>query len=58
MAGARSTRLTAREVAVVNAQGRSTMIPIDNPFTEMDELLDEGADDAARRSGSSTSTAS
>ena len=32
------------EVAVVNAQGRSTMIPIDNPFTEMDELLDGGAD--------------
>lgn len=31
------------EVAVVNAQGRSTMIPIDNPFTGMDELLDEGA---------------
>jgi len=33
------------EVAVVNAQGRSTMIPIDNPFTEMDHLLDEGADE-------------
>jgi hypothetical protein len=32
------------EVAVVNAQGRSTMIPIDNPFTAMDELLDGGAD--------------
>ena len=32
------------EVAVINAQGRSTMIPIDNPFTEMDELLDGGAD--------------
>jgi metallophosphoesterase (TIGR00282 family) len=32
------------EVAVVNAQGRSTMIPIENPFTEMDELLDGGAD--------------
>lgn len=31
------------EVAVINAQGRSTMIPIDNPFTEMDRLLDEGA---------------
>ena len=31
------------EVAVVNAQGRSTMIPIENPFTEMDRLLDEGA---------------
>jgi hypothetical protein len=33
------------EVAVVNAQGRSTMIPIDNPFTEMDRLLDEAADE-------------
>ena len=33
------------EVAVVNAQGRSTMIPIENPFTEMDRLLDEGADE-------------
>ena len=32
------------EVAVINAQGRSTMIPIDNPFTELDRLLDEGAD--------------
>jgi hypothetical protein len=36
------------EVAVVNAQGRSTMIPIDNPFTEMDRLLDEGADELPR----------
>ena len=33
------------EVAVINAQGRSTMIPIDNPFTEMDKLLEEGADE-------------
>jgi 2',3'-cyclic-nucleotide 2'-phosphodiesterase len=33
------------EVAVVNAQGRSTMIPIDNPFTEMDRLLEEAADE-------------
>jgi hypothetical protein len=32
------------EVAVVNAQGRSAMIPIDNPFAEMDRLLDGGAD--------------
>jgi len=32
------------EVAVINAQGRSTMIPIDNPFTEMDKLLEGGAD--------------
>ncbi len=31
------------EVAVVNTQGRSTMIPIENPFTEMDRLLDESA---------------
>jgi metallophosphoesterase (TIGR00282 family) len=31
------------EVAVVNVQGRSAMIPIDNPFTEMDRLLEEGA---------------
>jgi len=36
------------EVAVVNAQGRSTMIPIENPFTEMDRLLDEGADELPR----------
>jgi metallophosphoesterase (TIGR00282 family) len=33
------------EVAVINAQGRSTMIPIDNPFTELDRLLDEAADE-------------
>jgi metallophosphoesterase (TIGR00282 family) len=33
------------EVAVVNVQGRSSMIPIENPFTDMDRLLDEGADD-------------
>jgi metallophosphoesterase (TIGR00282 family) len=31
------------EVAVINAQGRSTMIPIENPFTQMDRLLEEGA---------------
>jgi metallophosphoesterase (TIGR00282 family) len=31
------------EVAVINAQGRSTMIPIDNPFTTLDRLLDESA---------------
>jgi metallophosphoesterase (TIGR00282 family) len=31
------------EVAVINTQGRSTMIPIENPFTEVDRLLDEGA---------------
>jgi metallophosphoesterase (TIGR00282 family) len=33
------------EVAVINAQGRSTMVPIENPFTDMDHLLDEGADE-------------
>jgi metallophosphoesterase (TIGR00282 family) len=33
------------EVAVVNTQGRATMIPIENPFTEMDRLLDEAADE-------------
>lgn len=32
------------EVAVINAQGRSAMIPIENPFTVTDELLDGGAD--------------
>jgi hypothetical protein len=36
------------EIAVVNAQGRSTMMPIDNPFTDMDELLDGGADKLPR----------
>jgi hypothetical protein len=33
------------EIAVVNAQGRSTMIPIDNPFKVMDRLLDDAADE-------------
>jgi metallophosphoesterase (TIGR00282 family) len=33
------------EVAVINAQGRSTMVPIENPFTELDRLLDEAADE-------------
>jgi len=33
------------EVTVVCAQGRSTMIPIDNPFHELDRLLDEAADE-------------
>jgi 2',3'-cyclic-nucleotide 2'-phosphodiesterase len=31
------------EIAVINAQGRSTMIPIENPFTTLDRLIDEGA---------------
>ena len=33
------------EVAVVNAQGRSTMIPIDNPFHDLDRLLEDAADE-------------
>ena len=33
------------EVAVINAQGRTFMQPIENPFTDMDRLLDEGADE-------------
>jgi metallophosphoesterase (TIGR00282 family) len=32
------------DVAVLNFQGRTYMIPIENPFTEADRLLDEGAD--------------
>ena len=32
------------DVAVLNFQGRTYMIPIENPFTEVDRLLDEGAD--------------
>jgi metallophosphoesterase (TIGR00282 family) len=31
------------EVAVINAQGRTYMPQIDNPFTVLDSLLDEGA---------------
>jgi hypothetical protein len=33
------------EVAVVNAQGRTYMQPIDSPFTEVDRLLEDGADE-------------
>ncbi|MBX3029198.1 MAG: TIGR00282 family metallophosphoesterase [Chloroflexi bacterium] len=33
------------EVVVVSAQGRSAMIPIENPFLELDRLLDEAADE-------------
>ncbi len=33
------------ELAVVNVQGRTYMQPIENPFTVMDKLLDEGADE-------------
>lgn len=32
------------DVAVLNFQGRTYMIPIENPFGEADRLLDEGAD--------------
>jgi metallophosphoesterase (TIGR00282 family) len=33
------------EVAVVNAQGRTYMQPIESPFRDLDRLLDEGADE-------------
>jgi metallophosphoesterase (TIGR00282 family) len=33
------------EVTVVSAQGRAAMIPIENPFHELDRLLDEAADE-------------
>jgi hypothetical protein len=33
------------ELAVINVQGRTYMQPIENPFTVMDALLDEGADE-------------
>ncbi|HVM31174.1 MAG TPA: TIGR00282 family metallophosphoesterase [Candidatus Limnocylindrales bacterium] len=33
------------EVAVINAQGRTFMQPIENPFTTIDELLEGGADE-------------
>jgi hypothetical protein len=33
------------EIAVINVQGRTYMQPIENPFTVMDALLDEGADE-------------
>jgi metallophosphoesterase (TIGR00282 family) len=33
------------EVAVINAQGRTYMQPIENPFTMLDRLLEEGADE-------------
>lgn len=38
------TALDGSELVVVNVQGRTYMQPIDNPFTDMDRLLDEGAD--------------
>ena len=36
--------LDGTEVAVINAQGRTYMQPIENPFTMLDRLLDEGAE--------------
>jgi 2',3'-cyclic-nucleotide 2'-phosphodiesterase len=33
------------EIAVINAQGRTFMQPIENPFTMLDRILDEGADE-------------
>ncbi|MEO7118249.1 MAG: TIGR00282 family metallophosphoesterase [Candidatus Limnocylindrales bacterium] len=33
------------EIAVVNAQGRTFMQPIENPFTDLDRLLEDGADE-------------
>ncbi len=36
--------LDGSELAVVNVQGRTYMQPIDNPFTDMDRLLDEASE--------------
>ncbi len=36
--------LDGSELAVINLQGRTTMIPIDNPFTDVDRLLDEASE--------------
>jgi metallophosphoesterase (TIGR00282 family) len=36
------------EVAVINAQGRTYMPQIENPFSMLDTLLDEGADELPR----------
>jgi metallophosphoesterase (TIGR00282 family) len=36
--------LDGSELAVVNLQGRTYMQPIENPFTEMDRLLDEASE--------------
>lgn len=33
------------EVAVINAQGRSTMQPIENPFLDLDRLLEDASDE-------------
>ena len=36
--------LDGTDLVVINLQGRTYMQPIDNPFTDADRLLDEGAD--------------
>ena len=36
--------LDGNELAVINLQGRTYMQPIDNPFTDMDRLLDEASE--------------
>lgn len=36
--------LDGSELAVINLQGRTYMQPIDNPFTDMDRLLDEASE--------------
>jgi metallophosphoesterase (TIGR00282 family) len=36
--------LDGNDVAVVNLQGRTYMLPIDNPFTDADRLLDESSE--------------
>jgi 2',3'-cyclic-nucleotide 2'-phosphodiesterase len=36
--------LDGSELAVINLQGRTYMQPIENPFTEMDRLLDEASE--------------
>ncbi len=36
--------LDGTDIAVINLQGRSAMIPIENPFTEADRLLDEASE--------------
>ncbi len=36
--------LDGTELAVINLQGRTTMVPIDNPFTDADRLLDEASE--------------
>jgi 2',3'-cyclic-nucleotide 2'-phosphodiesterase len=36
--------LDGSEIAVINLQGRTTMQPIDNPFTDADRLFDEASE--------------